>query len=153
MVLLNSKIISDKLKIISLLIHTAPLKTYADFECILKSVKSNKKASVPYTEKYQDHIPCSFAYKLACVDNKFSKRVVLYRGENVAYNFIKMMFEEFGYCQKLMKKHFKKNLIMTEEEEENFRSSNICWICEKLMDDEKIRDHCHVTGKYRGAAH
>ena len=48
-----------------------------------------------------------------------------------------------------MKKHFKKNSIMTEEEE-NFRSSNICWICEKLIDDEKVRDHCHITGKYRG---
>ena len=63
------------------------------------------------------------------------------------------MLEEFGYCKKLMKKHFKKNLNMTDEEEENFPSSNICWICEKLMDDEKIRDHCHVIGKYRGAAH
>ena len=41
------------------------------------------------------------------------------------------------------------------EEEEQFRSSNICWICEKLIDDddEKVRDHCHVTGKFRGAAH
>ena len=51
-----------------------------------------------------------------------------------------------------MKKNFKKNLIMTEEEE-NFRSSNICWICEKLIDDEKVRDHCHITGKYRSTAH
>ena len=41
------------------------------------------------------------------------------------------------------------------EEEEQFRSSNTCWICEKLIDDddEKVRDHCHVTGKFRGAAH
>ena len=53
-----------------------------------------------------------------------------------------------------MKKHFNKNLIMSEEEEE-FQSSNTCWICEKLIDndDEKVRDHCHVTGKFRGAVH
>ena len=53
-----------------------------------------------------------------------------------------------------MKKHFNKNLIMSEEEKE-FQSSDICWICEKLIDDdnEKVRDHCHVTGKLRGAAH
>ena len=53
-----------------------------------------------------------------------------------------------------MKKHFYKNLMMSEEEEQ-FQSSNICWICEKLIDDddEKVRDHCHVTGKFRGAAH
>ena len=50
-----------------------------------------------------------------------------------------------------MKKHFNKNLIITEEEE--FQSSNTCWICEKLIDDEKVRDHCYVTGKSRGAAH
>ena len=40
------------------------------------------------------------------------------------------------------------------EEEEQFRSSNICWICEKLIDDddEKVRDHFHITRKFRGAA-
>ena len=54
-----------------------------------------------------------------------------------------------------MKKHFNKNLIMSEEEEEEFQSSNTCWICEKLIDndDEKVRDHCHITGKFRGATH
>ena len=44
-----------------------------------------------------------------------------------------------------MKKHFNKNLIMTEEEEKQFQSSNTCWICEKLIDDGdvKARNHCH----------
>ena len=44
---------------------------------------------------------------------------------------------------------------MTEKEEEQFQSSNTCWICEKLIDDddEKVRDHCHITGKFRDAAH
>ena len=50
-----------------------------------------------------------------------------------------------------MKKHFNKNLIVTEEDEEQFQSSNICWICEKLIDDEKVRDHFHIAGKFRGA--
>ena len=45
------------------------------------------------TEKHQDHIPRSFAYKLVCVDNKSNKPC---SGENTAYNFIKMIFEEFG---------------------------------------------------------
>ena len=52
-----------------------------------------------------------------------------------------------------MKKHFNKNLIMTEKEEENFRSSNTCWICAKMIDDEKVRDLCHITGKYKGVVH
>ena len=54
-----------------------------------------------------------------------------------------------------MKKHFNKILIMNEEEEYLFQQSNSCSICEKLIDndDEKVRDHCQVTGKFRGAAH
>ena len=44
---------------------------------------------------------------------------------------------------------------MGEKEEEQFQSSNICWICQKLIDDddEKLKDHCHVTGTFRGASH
>ena len=40
-------------------------------------------------------------------------------------------------------------------EEEIFQLSNRCWICDRLFDlvDEKVRDHCHVSGKFRGAAH
>ena len=53
------------------------------------------------------------------------------------------------------KSNEKKLLIMSEEEEHLLQQSNSCWICEKLIDndDEKVRDHCHVTGKFRGAAH
>ena len=54
-----------------------------------------------------------------------------------------------------MKKHFNKNLVMTEEEEHLFQQSNNCWICKNLIDndDGKVRDHCHITGKFRGAVH
>ena len=54
-----------------------------------------------------------------------------------------------------MNTHFIKNLIMSEEEEHLFQQSNSCWICKKLIDndEEKVRDHCHGTGKFRGAAH
>ena len=55
------------------------------------------------------------------------------------------------------KKHFNKNLIMStqEEEEERFKLANTCWICDKLFDvgDIKVRGHCHITEKYRGASH
>ena len=65
------------------------------------------------------------------------------------------IFKEFEYSKKVMKKHFKKILIMSEKGEQQFQSSNICWMCEKLTDDgdEKVRDHCHVIRKFRGAAH
>ena len=64
-----------------------PFKVYADFECLLKgcdSVIHNDCFS--YASKYQDHIPCSFAYKLVCVDDKYSKDVVLYGGKNAVFN-------------------------------------------------------------------
>ena len=56
---------------------------------------------------------------------------------------------------KVMNRNFNKNVIMSEEEEYLFQESNSCWICKKLIDngDEKVRDHCHVTGKFIGAAH
>ena len=58
-------------------------------------------------------------------------------------------------AKKVIKKHFNKHLIIIEEEEHLFQQSNSCWICEKPIDndDEKVRDHCHMTGKSRGAAH
>ena len=53
-----------------------------------------------------------------------------------------------------MKKHFNKNLIMSEEEEQ-FQLSNTCWICAKLIDgdDEKLRDHCRINKKFRDVAY
>ena len=55
----------------------------------------------------------------------------------------------------MIKKHFNKNLIMSGEEEEKFQLTNSCWIWDKLSDvgDNKVRDHCHITGKYTGATH
>ena len=46
---------------------------------------------------------------------------------------------------------------MTFEDEKDFQTSKKCWICEKkYKPDEKenipVRDHCHMTGKYRGSA-
>ena len=61
-----------------------PFKIYTDFECLLKGVQSNYKNNSLYTEKYQDHMPCSFAYKAVCINNKFSRKVVLYRDKMYA---------------------------------------------------------------------
>ena len=49
-------------------------KIYADFKCNLKSVKCNEGS---YTQKYQDLIPCSFAFKIVCIDNRFSKTIFI----------------------------------------------------------------------------
>ena len=53
-----------------------PPKIYADFQCILKKVECDSiKNNSSYAEKYQSHIPCRFASKVVCIDNKFSKKV------------------------------------------------------------------------------
>ena len=131
-----------------------PFKIFADFECNLKKVKCNEGS---YTEKYQDHIPCILVCKIVCIDDKFTKPTIIYRGKNAAYEFIKAILEEYKYCKKIMEEYFDKNLIMTEEEENLFQKSNNCLIYKKFINnnnnEEKVRDHCHVTGKFRGAAH
>ena len=50
-------------------------------------------------------------------------------------------------------KNSKKDIIMTEEDEENFENDNICRFCEKEILSDKVRNHWHLTGKYRGPAH
>ena len=127
-------------------------KIYADFECTLKRAENYEGF---YTKKYQCHIPCSYACKVVCIDNRFSKLIVVYRDKNAAFEFIRAILKESKYCKKIRKKHFNENLIMSEEEEQLFQKSNSCWICKKLIDnnDEKVRDHCHITGTFRGAAH
>ena len=81
-------------------------KVYADFECNLESVKSYEDS---YSKKYQDHILCSFAYKLICVNDKFTKPIIVFRDQNAAYQFIKAILKEHEYCKKVMKKHQKYN--------------------------------------------
>ena len=65
---------------------------------------------------------------------------------------MKAILKEHKYCKKIMKNQFNKNLVMTEKEEYLHQESNNCWICKKLIDnkDEKVRDHCHITGTFRG---
>ena len=85
-----------------------PFKIIADFERNLEKVKSNEIKNKSHNEKYQNHIPCSFSYKLVCVDNKFSKAIIVYRGENAAYKFIEAILKEYEYCTKIMEKLFNK---------------------------------------------
>ena len=93
-------------------------KVYADFECNEKRVRdSNRSDNASYTEKYQVHIPCSFAYKVVCVDDRFSKPVVLYSPKNAIFKFIEIILKEYDCCKKVTKKHSNKNLVMSEKVE------------------------------------
>ena len=70
--------------------------------CFRKS--SDRGDHTSYSEKYQVHIYGSFAYKVACADDKFSKPVVLYRGKNAINRFIKAILEEMRYSKKVLKR-------------------------------------------------
>ena len=115
--------------------------------------KQNPKES--YTNKFQKHIACSYGYKLVCVDDKFSKAFKIYLGKDGVYNFINNIIKEIKYRSDVMKKHFNKEFVMTKEDNEDFKNSPKYWICDNTYvdDDIKVRDHCHITGKYKGSAH
>ena len=96
---------------------------YAYFECNSECVERYQGS---YSKKYEDHISCSFVYKLVCVDDKFTKPIVAFRDEDAAYEFIKAVLKECHYCKRVMNKNFNKNLILSKEEEEQSQSSNTC---------------------------
>ena len=63
-----------------------PFNIYADFECNLEGVESCEGS---YMKKYQDPIPCSLGLKVVCVDDRFTKPIVVYSGENALRNLSK----------------------------------------------------------------
>ena len=141
-----------------------PSVIYADFETITKKVQGciqseemeKDKDRRSYTKAYQTHEDCGYGYKVVCCyDDKYSKYTRIYRGENAVYKFMEKMLEEVKYCKTVIKKHFNKPLVMTEVDEQNFKTMDRCHICgEKYTDkDVSVRDHCHITGKFRDSAH
>ena len=134
-----------------------PFVIYADFEALTEKIHgcqpNNEKS---YTEAYQKHTDCGYGYKVVChYDDKYSKPVQIYRGENAVYKFMENMLEEVNWCKSKMKKEFNKPLKMTDEDEDSFQKSDKCHSCNKPYKDKdiRVRDHCHITGKFRGSAH
>ena len=134
----------------------SPFISYADFESILvleNNGKQNQEES--YTNKYINIMLAVMDINLVCTDDKFRKPFKTYLGEDAVYNFINSLIKESKYCSGVLKKHFNKELVMTKEDNENFKNSAKCWICDNgyIDNDVKVRDHCHITGQYRASAH
>ena len=129
-----------------------PFKIYTDSECLLKRVNITKGE---YTKLYQTHIPNSIGAKLVCIDNKFTLPTKSFTGSNSIKEFINWVFEQKKYYKQIINKHFNKKLKMTIEDEDNYQNSQDCWIYNQkvINNKDKTRDHCHIIGKYRGAAH
>ena len=95
---------------------------------------------------FQEHLPCSFAYKIvSSVDPDF-------RGEYAAEKFVRDLQVE---AKQLFDKYIvtPKPMLLTATESRSFESTAICHICANPLEDDKVRDHCHITGNYRGVAH
>ena len=134
-----------------------PFVIYADFEAITEKIQGclpNNENS--YTEAYQKHTDCGYGYKVVCCyDDTYTKPIQIYRGENAVHKFMENMLEEVDWCKSIIKKHFNKPLEMTEENEKDFQKATKCYICDQQYTDKdiRVRDHCHITGKFRGSAH
>ena len=134
----------------------APFAIYADFECTLKPLDNcEPNPNMSYTNKYQKHEPVSFSYYIKSFDESvYKSKLRKYVKENEEDPdpidvFINWLEEDV----KIISGLGNKKMIITEEEQEQFNQASNCWICGKLLNiDDRVRDHCHFTGRYRGAA-
>ena len=130
---------------------------YADFEAITKKVQGCKpNYDKSYTEAYQTHEDCGYGYKVVCCyDDKYSKPIQTYQGENTVYEFMEKMLEEVEHCKCIVKKRFNKPLKMTENDKLRFKQMDECHICGNRYTDKdvRVRDHCHITVKFRDSVH
>ena len=138
-----------------------PFVVYADFESltvpILTCSPSDDKS---YTQQYQKHTPCGYCYYIKCFDDELfppilRRYTMTKKGVSVGRIFVRNLEADIRRIYEKFK--WKKPMWITPEEELEFQEATVCHICEKLLYDEKewdkVRDHCHLTGRYRGAAH
>ena len=79
-----------------------------------------------------------------------------YHQSPLGYDNVDWFVNEIIKLENKMAFYFKntnKDIIMTDEDYEAYKNINICRFCEKNIESDKVRDHCHLTGKYRGPAH
>ena len=126
---------------------------YADTESLVKPIQSCKPSSQSsYTKKYQKHEPISFSYYIKCFDdNVFKPRLRSYTGEDAMQKFVEWLENDVKEIANIPEKR----MIFKIQEQQQYEKETKCWVCKGKFkqDDKKVRDHCHFTGRYRGAAH
>ena len=135
----------------------APFAIYADFECYNKPIHTNTPdPNKSYTKKLTKHEPASFVYYIKSFnENVYKSQLRTYIKEeeedpDVIDVFINWLEEDVKQIANLGNE----KMIITAKEEEEFKQASDCWICRKKLNlEDRVRDHCHFTGRYRGAAH
>ena len=80
----------------------------------------------------------------------YEPKLVSYTGEDAVQKLVEMLEEDI----KIITNIPKKKMIFNIQEQIQYEKETECWICnEKFDGDDKVRDHCHFTGRYRGVAH
>ena len=128
-----------------------PFIIYADLECLLKKIDTcQNNPALSSTTKINQHIPSGYSIYTNCSFDKSNNKLSYYRGEDCMKRFCKDLKD---HATKIIDFKKKTMIPLTKEEEDDYNKENICYICKKEFNNDKVRDHCHFTGKYRGAAH
>ncbi|XP_050060033.1 uncharacterized protein LOC126551227 [Aphis gossypii] len=131
-----------------------PFVIYADFESIIAQI--NYKKEKYSTIKIQKHIAISFVYFIVYVnsDNDWKQCSLEYFGEDSPEIIYKYLKQDAILASKKYLNKIKKIKELNEIQKKEYDNATICHICEeKLYTEDKVRDHDHLTGLYRGAAH
>ena len=128
-----------------------PFMVYADFESLLKPIsRCESNPEISSTTKYQKHEPISFSYYIKCFeDNVYDLEPRTYTGEDAIEKFIEWLEKDIKDIRNIRTK----KMIFGEKEAIDFNNATKCWICQGELGPDKVRDHCHFSGRYRGAAH
>ena len=129
---------------------------YADLECLLEKMSTcQNNPNKSSTTKINKHTPSGYSIFTHCSFDESKNKINYYRGDDCMKKFCKDLRE---HSTKIINYEKKKMLPLTTEEKIYHNKQKICYICKKEFDisnkkHHKVRDHCHYTGKYRGAAH
>ena len=135
--------------------YPIPFVIYADFECFTKPVLNCKPdPSKSYSVEYQKHEPSGFCFYLKGITDWFKTESFTKEKENdnVAAIFIDKIV---GCTQTIYNRYYRKPkpMIITNQDKISFKQAEYCSLCGEELGEDRVRDHCHFTGKYRGAAH
>jgi hypothetical protein len=129
-----------------------PFVVYCDFECILERLSGCDNApDLSSTDKISLHTPCGFAYNVIAYDDGLSEDIVRYRGKDAANVFLDHMDVLQERLCKILDDS--KPMYMSPVEQLEFQNATKCHICKGDLLGDSVRDHDHLTGKLRGAAH